>query len=106
MATGYVPIETKSTARTDIHCHNCSKGFIAQLDFSINGNHKVICPRCGHVHYRGIKDGVITEERWNPDYPTTEVSPACTWTPTVIEQPCSTAAQFIRDAWLNRSDWQ
>jgi DNA-directed RNA polymerase subunit RPC12/RpoP len=102
---GYAPTSEAAKARTDVHCHECGKGFIAQLDFSINGNHKVICPRCGHTHYRFIKDGVITGERWHPDAPTTEVNPKCVWMETVIEQPCSVAAQFIRDAWLNRSDW-
>lgn len=105
MAEGYCPVEQPGKARTDLHCHNCSKGFIAELDFSIEGNHKIICPRCGHIHYRLIQQGKITEERWWSGYETIEVSPQCTWTPSVIKQECSVAAQFLRDSWLNRSDW-
>lgn len=51
--------------RTDLYCHNCSKNFIAQLDFGVNGNHVVECPYCGHEHCREIRDGVVTNDRWS-----------------------------------------
>jgi DNA-directed RNA polymerase subunit RPC12/RpoP len=104
MPDGYAPLAEPQKARTDIDCHECGRSFIAQLDFTIEGNHRIVCPRCGHIHFRVIKQGVITEERWAAAYQTTEVSPQCTWMSDVIDKPCSTATQFIRDAWLNRSD--
>lgn len=54
--------------KTDLHCHECSKTFVALLDYTINGNHVALCPYCGHEHFRVIKDGKITEERWNSSY--------------------------------------
>lgn len=101
---GYAPTTEKGLARTDMHCHNCEKGFIAQLDFSVAGNHRIVCPRCGHIHYRFIKDGLITEQRWMQGYDTVDVSPQSTWKVGVLAKQNSVAAQFIRDAWLNRSE--
>jgi len=47
------------TTRTDVHCHACSKMFIAKIDFQIDGNHIIVCPHCGHEHFRVIQKGVI-----------------------------------------------
>jgi hypothetical protein len=33
---------------------------------SLDGNYRVHCPNCGHVHYRTVKKGVITDTRF-PD---------------------------------------
>lgn len=54
--------------RTDLHCHNCSKQFVALLDYTVEGNHIAECPYCGHEHFRVIKAGKITEERWSGSY--------------------------------------
>lgn len=50
--------------RTDMNCTNCSKNFIAQLDMSLDGNHVVECPYCGHEHCRVVKAGKVTGDRW------------------------------------------
>lgn len=96
----------KGRVRTDMDCHQCSKGFIAELDFSINGNHVVECPRCGHEHCRVIKDGVITSERFDSKYNRVDVEKRCVWKSDVLQIKTSTASAFIREAWLNRSDLQ
>lgn len=111
MAEGYSPVEGGGKQRTEISCHNCKgdKVFIAILDYSINGNHKIVCPRCGHLHYRTIKDGKITEARWTAKAPEGETIPTETsdaWSPTVIKRECSVASSFLRDLWLQRSDVQ
>ena len=103
MTAGYRPVE-QQVARTDLHCHQCNKTFIAELDFGIDGNHVVECPHCGHEHFRVIKAGKITDDRWHSGMPRVEVSPRCVWKSNVLQLKTSTAAQFIRDAWLNRSD--
>lgn len=92
--------------RTDMDCHQCSKTFIAELDFSINGNHVVECPRCGHEHCRVIKDGVITSERFDSRSDRIDVDKRCVWKSDVLQGQTSTVSAFIRDAWLNRSDLQ
>lgn len=104
---GYSPLAEPGIARTDVLCNNCvpNKVFVVQLDFRINGNHIVHCPVCGHEHFRQIKDGKITDVRWNPHLPNIHVGQDCVWKAdnVVVERAASTAAQFIRDAWLNRS---
>ncbi len=89
--------------RTDMHCTSCSKNFTALLDYSLDGNHVVECPWCGHEHCRGIRKGVVTEDRWdhrNGD--THRVSKRSTWRSTGQPIMTSSASAFIRDRWLNR----
>lgn len=50
--------------RTEIHCHECNQYCRVELDATLNGNHVVNCPKCKHKHYRVIKDGVVTGERY------------------------------------------
>ena len=101
---GYSPLAEPQVARTDMTCTECSKKFIAELDFRIDGNHVVECPHCGHDHFRLIENGKITEERWKSGIPTTRVGKGkVIKVEDGLEMRTSTAAQFIRDAWLNRS---
>lgn len=103
--SGYRPITTTGRARTDMDCHNCHTMFVAELDFSINGNHVVECPRCGHEHCRVIKDGIITGDRWEGREQRVDVDKRCVWKSDVLQMKTSIASQFLRDAWLNRSDF-
>lgn len=106
MGEGYSPLEGGGVQRTDLHCHACDKNFIAAFDFDIEGNHLVLCPHCGHEHFRVIVAGKITEERWSSGYGTTAVPPASVWKSADGKGRTSTAAEFIRASWLNRSDIQ
>lgn len=88
---------------TDMHCHACSKTFRAELDFSIQGNHVIECPHCGHEHYRTIVGGKITDDRWGHANDSSRATRArSVWKSSVIQAKTSTAAAFMRDAWLNR----
>ena len=51
--------------KVEFYCMSCSKYFNINLNMSLNGNHRVHCPNCGHIHYRKIENGVITEDRFN-----------------------------------------
>ena len=57
--------------KVEFHCTNCYKYFDIKLNMKLNGNHRVHCPSCEHIHYRMIKDGEITGSRFNqnPDDP-------------------------------------
>ncbi len=49
---------------TRLHCHDCGGYFTVDLDMDLNGQHEIVCPNCQHIHYRIVKDGVVTEERY------------------------------------------
>lgn len=58
----------------DFHCSECSTAFEFKLNTELNGNLRLHCPNCGHVHYRVFKNGEITETRFdnNPSSPLIE----------------------------------
>lgn len=85
--------------RSDVYCTNCARTFIATLDLGLNGNHEITCPHCRHVHYRVVKNGVITEDRWRSSAGPTYVASIST-TITVTSGTTSTFTAL----WLNGSD--
>lgn len=97
-----VGIAGEGKTRTDMHCHHCGKGFIAELDFSINGNHVVECPRCGHEHCRTIKNGKITDDRWSSRSETERIKGKSFWKSDVLPAQTSTASLFLRESWLRK----
>jgi len=50
---------------TEFYCHECDGYIRVELDYDLNGNHVVECPKCGHEHCRVIKDGKVTSDRWD-----------------------------------------
>ncbi len=80
----------------EIHCHACNRTVRFELDLSLNGNHVLKCPQCGHEHCRVVKDGKITGDRWaQRNGPTLYITTAYI--------TVSTAAYtdvFLRDSWL------
>ncbi len=84
--------------RSTVYCTNCTGEFLIELDLSLNGNHQITCPLCQHIHYRVVKDGVVTEDRWR-----SSAGPLY-FVNTSISNVSVTYGNFIRDSWLNRSD--
>lgn len=95
-------LKRKDMVRTDMYCHHCDKNFIAKLDHSLDGNHQICCPHCNHTHFRLIKDGVVTGDRWDSEYVTHVVPKRSTWTHDSQPIITNSAAAFIRNAWLER----
>lgn len=87
--------------RTFMHCHNCSKGFVALLDHAIEGNHVIECPHCGHKHYRSIKDGKVSETRWGSDDEKDAVKCRRVWKHDALAMRTTSACNLIRSRWLN-----
>lgn len=50
----------------EFFCQMCDHYIYAKLNTSLDGNHIVVCPKCGHEHYRVVKNGIITEDRYDP----------------------------------------
>lgn len=95
--------------RTDMECHSCREQglkdrFLARINFNIDGNHEIECPRCGHIHYRVVQNGRVTEERYNSSYATHKVERRDVWKSETVPIVSSTTAAFIRDRWLSRDD--
>lgn len=93
--------------RTDVDCHGCRDQnlpdrFIAKINYDLNGNHEIECPRCGHIHYRVIKDGRVTSERFDSGYPTHKIERRNVWKAQDVPIISSTASAFMRSLWLNR----
>lgn len=53
--------------RQELHCHNCNKYVQFSIDTEKDGQHILKCPNCGHEHYRVVRNGKITGERWGQD---------------------------------------
>ena len=99
----YDPLKDDKPIRSDTHCTECSKNFLSEIDVRINGDHIIICPYCGHEHCRVVEDGMITSDRWDSR---NSVNPVFSkvWKSNNFPIQTSTAAQFLRDKWLDRSD--
>jgi hypothetical protein len=90
----------------ELHCHNCNNYVRFNLDLSIDDNYKLICPSCGHEHYRVVRDGIITDERWGRDPSQNDgwsTIYATSWAATSY-QSSTTGATFVVDAWANTTD--
>ena len=48
----------------EFSCSNCSKIFDVKLNMELNGNYRIHCPMCKHIHYRVVKEGKITDTRF------------------------------------------
>ena len=103
------------TQRQELACPECRKVYRFDLDFGLDGNHEVICPGCGHAHYRIIVDGRITEARYQPysNYATYNATGyqmvATSSTDTSYDtggtangtMSTGTGSMFLRNSWLN-----
>ena len=54
-----------SRVKKEFSCTSCQKYFDIKLNMSLDGNYRIHCPNCGHVHYRMVKKGKITDDRFN-----------------------------------------
>ena len=68
---------------------------------------RLLSPYCRHIHYRVIKDGKITEDRFNscyrgPDGGTRDHLPLRVWKHDVLVMQTTTASDFIRNKWLEK----
>ena len=54
-----------SIKRQELFCHNCNNYVQFDLDLSLEGNHILSCPVCQHEHCRVVKDGKVTDIRWD-----------------------------------------
>ena len=49
----------------EFQCSECLKFFDVKLNTALNGNYRIHCPNCKHIHYRKIEKGKITIHRFD-----------------------------------------
>lgn len=89
------------TIRSDLHCTDCRRDFVAKLEAQLDGNHVIVCPWCGHQHCRVIVDGVVTGDRYDSTHERVEVPTRCVWR-TGDNLQTSSASHFLREKWLDK----
>lgn len=87
--------------RSDVHCTNCGCDFIVVLDLGLEGNHEFTCPYCLHVHYRVVRAGVVTEDRWRSSMLTWQASTLTVSNTTIT---MSTSNSYTWSSWINGSN--
>jgi len=96
----------------EFECSSCAKIFDINLNTSLNGNYRVHCPNCDHIHYRVVKDGKITIERFpdRSDNPLIEdivpMKSCCHETRTETDKDCyfsaMDGANFLHQLWKEK----
>ncbi len=90
--------------RQELFCHGCQKYVQFNMDLSLDGEHIIPCPVCGHKHYRIVKNGVITEARWGRD-PSQSLPQytniGATTTNLSVSTTSTSSNVFLQQAWLN-----
>lgn len=90
----------------ELFCSECGKYVRFPIDLALDGNHEIVCPNCGHVHYRVVKKGIITEDRYNPipSMATYQVAVyQTTISATSYYQDMATDSNYTRQAWTDCS---
>lgn len=97
--------------RQELYCTECERYVQFSLDIALNGNHVLDCPNCGHTHYRVVRDGKITDIRFNPmsgatiyvNMTSATTSAVSTWT-TASTSSSTTGGVFLYGAWMNTTN--
>jgi len=90
--------------KQELFCHACDR----YVQFEIpakNGRLIVECPNCGHEHYRVVRKGVITEDRWgsaNAGFSTFQAVGGTT-TAASIYATSSSTTYFLTTSWASSS---
>ena len=48
----------------ELYCHACDKYVQFETPDDIHARVSLACPNCGHMHYRVVRNGRITSDRW------------------------------------------
>lgn len=89
--------------RQELHCHNCNRYVQFDVDLELTGNHVLSCPNCGHEHCRVVRDGIITDERWdsrNGPMSYTVSAASITSSTASIDTTSTGSTAFTTDMWL------
>ncbi len=94
--------------RQELYCHGCNGYVQFNLDTSLNGNHVLNCPKCGHQHHRYVNNGIIEGAmRSTPNVLSYRAS-STTWTSTSTWDTYTSSdttgtggPTFLYEAWMD-----
>jgi hypothetical protein len=87
--------------RQELYCHGCDTYIQFVMDLRNDGNHVLTCKKCGHEHCRVVKDGKITDIRWDQrNGSTLRVATMTNTINPVYYQAVSTATQYINSQYI------
>jgi hypothetical protein len=95
--------------RQEIWCHACQNYVQFTMDLSLDGNHVLNCPNCGHEHCRVVRRGVITGDRWDqrngPIVPVSNITYTSTSTnASYLVVATDITGGFLLDSWTSTSN--
>ena len=94
--------QLKPVEKQELHCHNCDKYVQFDIDINLDGPHVIICPNCGHDHYRVVNKGIITGDRWGQSQSQQQIYQATNVSFTTSSTTTATGTDsFLRSSWLN-----
>ena len=89
----------------ELHCHACNNYVQFDLDPEWrNGNYVIKCPNCAHEHCRVIKDGRVTDRRWdhrNSAQPATYLGATSSTVSISYTFVGKATGTFMSEAWAN-----
>lgn len=97
----------------EFYCTCCCKYFDIKMNLNLDGNYRIHCPNCGHVHYRQIVKGKITNTRFPVNdckiliediYPMK--SSSRDYQKETIEENTQSAGGFMKRLWTDRFSWK
>ena len=88
-----------SSRLCQLHCHECDSYVQFSIDESLDGNHILNCPNCGHEHCRVVKNGEITSDRWDSRNHTYSVTATSSSTISTYYTSTSTSSTFMYQLW-------
>jgi uncharacterized protein YbaR (Trm112 family) len=89
--------------RQELHCHNCGNYVQFSIDTEKDGQHILNCPNCRHHHFRVVRNGKITGDRWGQDLSqnlTSYFASTITYSTASIYTTTNTSASFARNSWI------
>jgi hypothetical protein len=61
---------TGRRATIEFYCQECDHYLYVRISLALDGNHIIRCPNCNHKHYRLVRRGIITKERFDSHHAT------------------------------------
>lgn len=62
-------LNTQNRVMIEFYCQECDHYTYIRMNLSLSGNHIMNCPNCNHKHYRAVKKGIITSDRFDKNIP-------------------------------------